>query len=57
MKIREMIEHLQSIEKDGYDDAHFHKDIVPDFKCPNCGKKAPPEYRPLTTKYPDGQVV
>lgn len=41
----------------GYDDAHFHKIVIPQMKCSLCGKIAPTDYRPLTTKYPDSEVV
>ncbi len=41
----------------GYDDANFHKNIIPEMKCDVCGKKAPEDYRSLTTKYPEGKVV
>ena len=41
----------------GYDDEHFHKNVIPDKKCPECGKKADENYRPLTTKYPDGTTI
>jgi len=37
----------------GYDDAHFHQVGIPNMKCPKCGKKAPENYRALTTKYPE----
>ena len=42
---------------EGYDDTHFHRDVVPDMKCKECGKTAGADYRPLATKYPDGQRV
>lgn len=41
----------------GYDDAHFHKTVIPNMACAACGKIASSGYRPLTTKYPDGQVL
>lgn len=41
----------------GYDDANFHENVIPNFICPKCGKKAPNEYRPLATKYPDWQTI
>lgn len=41
----------------GYDDAHFHSDVVPTKVCPKCGKAADTGYRPLTTKYPEGMQV
>jgi predicted RNA-binding Zn-ribbon protein involved in translation (DUF1610 family) len=44
-------------EGKGYDDANFHKNGVPTMKCPNCGEVAKPNYRPLTTKYPQGFQV
>lgn len=51
-------EHCGHIEEDrfGYDDAYFHQNVIPKMKCKKCGKTAE-NYRPLTTKYPDGQVV
>ena len=24
----------------GYDDGNFHNNVIPDMKCPECGKKA-----------------
>ena len=46
-------------EKDGYgyDDSNFHQNVIPTMECGNCGRVAPKDYRPLTTKYPDGYVV
>lgn len=44
-------------ESHGYDDRYFHEEVVPNKKCPECGKTAGDDYRPLATKYPDGQVV
>ena len=41
-------------EGSGYDDAFFHERVIPDMKCPSCGKKAGENYRPLATKYPEG---
>lgn len=41
----------------GYDDTHFHQNVVPDKECPECKKKAPDNHRPLATKYPDGVTV
>lgn len=41
----------------GYDDANFHHNVIPEIKCVKCGKKAPEDYRTLTTKYPEGKVV
>lgn len=52
-------EHCGNIEKDsyGYDDANFHQNVIPAMKCKQCGKTAGEGYRPLTTKYPEWQVV
>ena len=41
----------------GYDDANFHQNVIPGMKCPECKKSADIDYRPLTTKYPDGMTV
>jgi predicted RNA-binding Zn-ribbon protein involved in translation (DUF1610 family) len=41
----------------GYDDANFHHNVVPAMKCPECGRTAGDDYRPLTTKYPEGFQV
>ena len=43
--------------KKGYDDAHFHNDVIPTMECPKCGKVADQDYRPLQTKYPEGFQV
>ena len=44
-------------ESSGYDDANFHQNVIPTFECHKCGKRAPEEYRALTTKYPEGYQV
>ena len=47
-------------EERGYDDANFHVNVIPKMKCPQCGKteqEIDPNYRPLTTKYPEGMQV
>ena len=41
----------------GYDDANFHQNVIPKTVCGECGKKADENYRPLTTKYPEGYVI
>lgn len=43
--------------KSRYDDANFHQNVIPTMKCPKCGKVAGENYRPLTTKYPEGMQV
>lgn len=40
----------------GYDDAYFHNEVIPNRKCPKCGKTSKDsetEYCPLQPKYPD----
>lgn len=44
-------------EGSGYDDSNFHQNVIPKMTCPKCGKTAGDEYRPLTTKYPDGMQI
>ena len=41
----------------GYDDDNFHRNVIPAMTCPDCGKKSPDNYRPLTTKYSPDEVV
>ena len=41
----------------GYDDAYYHQHVIPTIKCKACGLTAGDDYRPLATKYPEGQVV
>jgi len=52
-------EHCGHISKNvsGYDDANFHQNVIPKMKCPKCGKTSPDDYRPLTTKYAEHEVV
>ncbi len=41
----------------GYDDAYYHQEVIPTMQCPKCGKtgaECGADYRPLTTKYPEG---
>lgn len=48
-------EHCGNEEKGaGYDDANFHKNVIPNFQCENCGEKANSSYEPRTTKYEEG---
>ena len=44
-------------EMDAYDDQFYHENIIPKIKCPKCGEVAPDDYRPLTTKYPEGYQI
>jgi hypothetical protein len=41
----------------GYDDAHFHNDVVPGLTCDNCSKTAGPDYKPMKPRYPEGVQV
>jgi predicted RNA-binding Zn-ribbon protein involved in translation (DUF1610 family) len=43
--------------KYGYDDSNFHLNVIPQMKCPQCGKTADESYQPRQTKYPDGMTV
>lgn len=45
------------VESNGYDDANFHENVIPSMICSKCGKKADENYRPLTTKYPEGYQI
>jgi transcription elongation factor Elf1 len=40
-----------------YDDAYFHNNVIPNIKCENCGQKAPEDYTPMETVYPEGFQV
>jgi len=44
-------------ERNGYDDAYFHRDVIPTLVCKKCGKTSPTDYRPLTTKYEPWEVL
>jgi hypothetical protein len=51
-------EHCGATKKGrGYDDAYFHQNVIPAMECSVCGKSAGENYRPLQTKYPEGQQV
>lgn len=51
-------EHCEHTQKGGgYDDANFHNNVIPNIVCGKCSQKAAHNYRPLTTKYPEGYVV
>ena len=46
-------EHCQNEkESNGYDDTHFHQNVIPTMKCKECGKASPSNYRGLAPKYP-----
>lgn len=44
-------------ESYGYDDTFYHQNVIPAMKCAVCKKTAADDYRPLTTKYPEGMAV
>jgi len=45
-------------EGTGYDDNHFHRNVIPEMKCIACGKKADAtSYRPLAPKYSESMTV
>jgi len=52
-------EHCGHIEKNvsGYDDDFFHRNVIPNMECKQCGKKASDDYRPMGTKYAAHEVV
>jgi transcription elongation factor Elf1 len=51
-------EHCGNEERgSGYDDNHFHQNVIPAMKCKKCGKTAPEDHRPLAPKYGAHQVV
>ena len=41
----------------GYDDANFHNNVIPKIKCEKCGKTSGNDYKPLTTKYGENEVI
>jgi predicted RNA-binding Zn-ribbon protein involved in translation (DUF1610 family) len=41
----------------GYDDDHFHQNVIPAKPCKSCGKSAPETYRPLATAHPAYKVI
>lgn len=50
-------EHCGETERGfGYDDAHFHREVIPKYTCRKCGKVAK-DYRPLNTKYPESYEI
>ncbi|MCK9587736.1 MAG: hypothetical protein M0Q93_00050 [Terrimicrobiaceae bacterium] len=47
-------EHCGHTEKaGGYDDAHFHLEVIPKMSCSKCSKSAGENYQPQATKYPE----
>lgn len=52
-------EHCGYVDKNryGYDDTNFHRNVIPKMKCPKCGKTADKNYRPLSIKYSDWEII
>ena len=46
-----------TVKKNGYDDAHYHTNVIPKMKCYDCGLTAGDDYQPRATKYPEGMQV
>lgn len=46
-----------TVQRHGYDDDNFHRNVIPNILCPSCEKTAPENYRPLATKYGANEVV
>lgn len=46
-----------TVTRSGYDDDDFHRNVVPSLECAACGKTAPENFRPLSTKYAAHEVV
>jgi len=44
-------------ESDGYDDAHFHENVIPEMICDKCNRTSDESYRPLMPKYSEGRQV
>ena len=41
----------------GYDDRHYHQNVIPKMKCEACGKIAPATHRPLAPKHADDVTI
>lgn len=44
-------------EGSGYDDAHFHGNVIPCINCRKCGKTSPDDFRPLAPKYKEHEQI
>lgn len=44
-------------EGSGYDDDHFHRNVIPTMKCKVCGQIAPTDYVARGTKYAAHEAV
>jgi len=51
-------EHCSAEHKSyGYDDAHFHQNVIPNMTCDACGEKSPDNFEPEQPRYPEGMQV
>ena len=52
-------EHCNHVQKlaNGYDDSHFHTNVIPAIKCEECGEVAPSTFRAMAPKYSADTVV
>ena len=41
----------------GYDDDNFHRNVVPNMICNECGNVALEDHRPMGTKYPEETII
>jgi hypothetical protein len=41
----------------GYDNAYFHRHVIPTMPCDSCDKVAPESCKPRATKYPENMIV
>lgn len=46
-----------TVDRWGYDDENFHRNVIPSWVCGKCAKTASEDYRPLAPKYPPGVIV
>ena len=46
-----------TITEPGYDDEHFHTNVVPGMPCEECGKTAPEGFEPMSPRYASWEVV
>lgn len=41
----------------GYDDDHFHRNVIPLWCCEKCAQPADEDYQPVGTKYAASEVI
>jgi hypothetical protein len=47
----------ETLNKYGYDDDNYHRNVIPKMICPKCEKAAPENYRAWSPKYAAHEVV